>query len=74
MKSESVPAYMNVGKNFVWLAEAGGRRTKSEPISEEEKKEKWNWRKWMVDWLRKQTKNDLHNGAIAANGTIVRAK
>ena len=36
MNSESVPAYMNVGKDFFCWAEAGGRRTKNEPISEEE--------------------------------------
>ena len=39
------------------------------------RKRKWNWRKWMMDWLRKlQTKNDLHSGAIAANGSTVRGE
>ena len=51
MNSESVPAYMNVGKDFFCWAEAGGRRTKNEPISEEEKMEL----KKMDDGLTAQT-------------------
>ena len=74
MNSESVPAYMNVGKDFFCWAEAGGRRTKNEPISEEEKREVKL--KKMDDGLTAQTsdKNYLHSGAIAANGSTVRAE